>query len=284
VASYESGPGESCATDCIPVDGGDVVKFTCTSQKNNKICSIDHIEFYGSAGARKLVQDYDIHPTSLPSSSRPSIPEPPQHYDQKSESKYTFTGYSEPVCTEETASQTCLGILSEDEFNCCKKSGDYGCGTCAACDGKGQLLNGLDEMGRSCCDDSYLAENTTVKCLGAHAVINYDMCCKTTSRKGTSRPQDFYCFLDKGSPEGNFAYCLGIADNPPDIMAWKRTNNDQIDAQASRFLRAKIRQRNTESTTFRFAVLFLMLYFGVVSLYLFKKMVGQYHLVCPKPF
>ena len=36
-----------------------------------------------------------------------------------------------------------------------------------------------------------------------------------------NRAQDFFCFMDKGSPEGNYAYCLGLGDNPPEILAWK---------------------------------------------------------------
>ncbi|KAL9186976.1 hypothetical protein ACHAXT_010696 [Thalassiosira profunda] len=108
---------------------------------------------------------------------------------------------------------------SPDKFNCCAHSGGHSCETCGTCDGRGQLLQGLDEMGRSCCDNSYLAENTTVKCRTEDNVIHGDMCCKTTIRKGMDRPQDYFCFMDKGSPEGNLAYCLGMGDNPPEILA-----------------------------------------------------------------
>ena len=47
------------------------------------------------------------------------------------------------------------------------------------------------------------------------------MCCKTTVKKNKGRSQDFYCFVDKGSPEGNYAFCLGLADNPPRIIGSK---------------------------------------------------------------
>ena len=69
------------------------------------------------------------------------------------------------------------------------------------------------------CDNSYLAENTAVRCRTEDNVIHGDMCCKTTIRKGMDRPQDYFCFTDKGSPEGNLAYCLGLGDNPPEIIA-----------------------------------------------------------------
>ena len=48
--------------------------------------------------------------------------------------------------------------------------------------------------------------------------VGYDMCCKTTVKKNKGRSRDFYCFVDKGSPEGNEAFCLGLADNPPPII------------------------------------------------------------------
>ena len=51
------------------------------------------------------------------------------------------------------------------------------------------------------------------------------MCCKTTFQSGTARPQDFYCFVDKGSPEGNAAYCMIVSDNPPIIPALVQAAN-----------------------------------------------------------
>ena len=102
------------------------------------------------------------------------------------------------------------------------------------------------------------------------------MCCKTTIRKDKQRPQDFYCFLDKGSPEGNDAYCLGLADNPPEILGLKPAKVNQLDNQASPMLRAQARQQNSESTTYRIAVLLLMLIFSVLFLFLYKKMLAHY--------
>ena len=126
------------------------------------------------------------------------------------------------------------------------------------------------------CGDSFLAENTTVKCLGQCGEINYDMCCKTTTRKNKQRPRDFYCFIDKGSPEGNYWYCLGLADIPPEILGLKPANDKQLDIQASPLLRAQARRQNSESTTYRIAVLLLMLIFSVLFLFLYKKMLAHY--------
>ena len=48
VHSYENGPGASCASACIDVTPGDVVRFVCKSGGNNELCSIDEIRFQGS--------------------------------------------------------------------------------------------------------------------------------------------------------------------------------------------------------------------------------------------
>ena len=127
------------------------MEFRCASGNNKEICSIDHIQFYGSTGTRKLASDDDVrHPKKLPivSSSGVSIPETPRHFNPKSGPKYHFSTSSEFICKEETAGQTCPDTSSA-EFNCCLNSDDYTCGTYATCDGSGQLLNGKDEMGKS---------------------------------------------------------------------------------------------------------------------------------------
>jgi len=260
--SYEAGPGATCATDCIDVLEGALVQFRCQSGGNNEICSIDHIQFYGSARRRNL------HHSGI---SPVSDPEPQQAHNPISEYEYDFSSSSEPACGEETAGQTCSDT-SPDKFNCCLNSKNYACGTCSSCDGWGQLLNGRDEMGKSCCDNSYLAENTTVKCLGEYGEIHYDMCCKTTTRTNKQRPQDFYCFLDRGSAEGNYAYCLGLADNPPDILALQPKNIVQV----STMLRAQSNQNNSESTTSRMKDLTLVLFFSFLCLFFYKKLVARY--------
>ena len=102
------------------------------------------------------------------------------------------------------------------------------------------------------------------------------MCCKTTTRKDKQRPRDFYCFLDKGSPEGNDAYCLGLADNPPEILGLKPAKVNQLDNQASPMLRAQARQQNSENMTSRMNVLMLGLIVSVLCLFLYKKMLARY--------
>ena len=97
-------------------------------------------------------------------------------------------------------------------------------------------------------------------------------CCKTTIRKGKARPQDFYCFLDKGSPLGNHWYCLGLADMPPEI---KTATDPQSNNQASRLLRAEATQLNVESTASRMKVLSLVLLASILILILYKRVVRK---------
>ena len=47
VGQYETGPGESCASNCVDVNGGSVIKFICKAGGNNELCSIDQIRFQG---------------------------------------------------------------------------------------------------------------------------------------------------------------------------------------------------------------------------------------------
>lgn len=147
------------------------------------------------------------------------------------------------------------------------------------------------------CDDSYLAEDTTVQCRTPENVNNGHHCCKTTTRKGKARPQDFYCFLEKGSPEANYAYCLGLADNPPPILSLKpkprggyytKEEEDMLDNQKTKSslvpdvvdnqktkssLRAPARQKNTESIGSRMKVLLSALIASILCLLLYKKVV-----------
>jgi hypothetical protein len=71
---------------------------------------------------------------------------------------YSFSAASSrPICNKETV-EVSLGQadhicpeddLSSGKFNCCENAGDYSCETCAACGGRGQILDGLDDMGHS---------------------------------------------------------------------------------------------------------------------------------------
>jgi len=279
VKSYETENEANCALDCIDLTGGDIVRFFCRSGGNGETCSIDRIRFYGSDGTRTFAASGDdsSHRTSLPTfrPSRPPIAESARRLNQISSAKFDFTASSKFTCKEATAGQSCPDTSTE-KSNCCLNLREYDCGTCSSCDGYGQLLNGRDGVGRSCCEDSYLAENTFVKCLGDHGVFNYDMCCKTTTIIGQQRPQDFYCFVDKGSPEGNYAYCLGLADDPPEILGLKSTDDNQLDSQASPMLRASVRQQKSESTTHRMFVLFGVLLVSLLFLYVYKIMLARY--------
>ena len=105
-----------------------------------------------------------------------------------------------------------------DNYNCCMDSNtkEAGCGSCSSCNGLGQIVNGRDANGSTCCHNSRLAEDPSVRCFEPESGrVNYDHCCKSTNQLGTNQPDDFYCFRDKGSTIGNYAYCLTIADNPP---------------------------------------------------------------------
>ena len=94
---------------------------------------------------------------------------------------------------------------------------EVGCGSCSSCNGLGQIVNGRDTLGGTCCDSSaVLAEDPSVRCFEPESGRkNYDHCCKSTNQVGSNNANDFYCFRDKGSVIGNFAYCLTIADTPP---------------------------------------------------------------------
>lgn len=236
VKSYETELGEGCTFECISVSPGDDVSFRCASDDKDKYCSIDQIQFYGS-GRRKLASGDAV--------SEASIPVTPQPFNPTTVPDYPFSAFSEFTCSKETAGQECPDV-SSGQFNCCSNSGNYGCGTCATCDGWGQLLNGRDEMGKSCCDNSFLAENTTVKCLGKYGEMNYDMCCKTTTRKDKQRRHDFYCFIDKGSSRGNNAYCLGLADNPPEIL-WSKRKRKPKRKKPPKLIRGSRRNRNHDN-------------------------------------
>ena len=134
---------------------------------------------------------------------------------------------------------------SPNDFNCCEDvdSEEHGCRSCSSAKGWGELMNGRGLMGESCCDNSVLAENTSLKCLGNNGEMNYDHCCKNTVRQHTSGPQDFFCFLEQGSPEGNWAFCLGLADYPPRMPGEERLFNLQ-----PKLLRSQIakNERNTD--------------------------------------
>ena len=47
VGQYETGPGVSCASNCVDVNGGSVIKFICKASGRNELCSIDQIRFQG---------------------------------------------------------------------------------------------------------------------------------------------------------------------------------------------------------------------------------------------
>jgi len=47
VGQYETGPGVSCASNCVDVNGGSVIKFICKASGLNELCSIDQIRFQG---------------------------------------------------------------------------------------------------------------------------------------------------------------------------------------------------------------------------------------------
>ena len=105
-----------------------------------------------------------------------------------------------------------------DNYNCCMDSNtkEAGCGSCSSCNGLGQIVNGRDANGSTCCHNSRLAEDPSVRCFEPESGrVNYDHCCKSTNQVGSNNANDFYCFRDKGSAIGNFAYCLTIADTPP---------------------------------------------------------------------
>ena len=128
--------------------------------------------------------------------------------------------------------------------------------------------------------------------MGAGNIRNYDMCCKTAVLKtpGVDAPGDFYCFRDKGSPYGNWAYCLMLADNPPEIKSidykleyhaeelerWERIRKNRIKKMKKRkpLLRAR-RRRKPPENSWRIVLLLMMLIACVLSLLGYKYLL--YH-------
>lgn len=222
------GPGTAtCVQDCLQVSEGDVVKFRCSSPSGSQTCSLDDIQFYGS-GARKLakVDNAIDRPTPLPTSVPPDL--------KSAEKARDFTPISDSsstpefMCSKGNAGSLCPDETSSGKFNCCEKwrkeGGGYACETCYACKGWGQLLNGHDDKGQSCCHDSYLAEDTTIPCSDAVKMGKNIQCCKTKVGTATSNNPplgagtgEYYCHLDKRSSLGNEIYCISLADNPPYI-------------------------------------------------------------------
>ena len=43
--SYETGPGETCVTDSVPVQAGDTLAFRCRSGGNGETCTVDEVQF-----------------------------------------------------------------------------------------------------------------------------------------------------------------------------------------------------------------------------------------------
>lgn len=130
------------------------------------------------------------------------------------------------------------------------------------------------------CDNSYLAEDTRIKCRGDDGVANYDMCCKTTVRRRRSGPEDFYCFNDKGSPEANDYYCIALADNPPYIYGLemereRRKREMELKNQVPTSLRAKSSSPKSDDIPL-VVLLFLMLIASLLILFVYKNIVRSY--------
>jgi hypothetical protein len=174
---------------------------------------------------------------------------------------------SDFVCSKETAGQTCPGEdASSGKFICCKHKGGYSCETCAECIGRGTLLNAVDELGKSCCWDSYLAEDTSESCQYHNNRKEYDniQCCKTTPRRRAD-PEDFYCFISKGHAKANYAYCMALADNPPHIYGLETRK------YIPSFLRGKEREINMQDMG---EVITWMVLLSITFLLVFKKIVN----------
>ena len=126
------------------------------------------------------------------------------------------------------------------------------------------------------CDNSFLAEDTSVPCRSDDNVINGHHCCKTAFRKGKARPQDFYCFLDRGTPLGNEWYCLGLADDPPAIIGIQKPEKPPP-TQAPTSLRAGQQSEEEISSMSWLKDMSLALIASLLCLYLFKKLLaGRY--------
>lgn len=102
----------------------------------------------------------------------------------------------------------------------------------------------------------------------------YDlMCCKTTVRPNRQLPQDFYCFLDKGTPEGNEGYCLGLADYPPPILAWQ-TDDEKNNVRWSTYLRAKVKKQKQHYN--RRWVCWVIFNISFMCFALYKRWISRY--------
>lgn len=279
VQEYQSGPGETCVEVCLDVSGSTTLEFRCSARGRNERCTIDEVQFYSAPGARKLIDsDSVLRPppditeiTSTPIKKptvEPAIAPPADNFPFSASSP----GQS---CNKETAGKDdiCSAEDSPDHFNCCMdgKTMKHGCGTCSSCYGWGELINGRDETGSTCCDNSVRADNTSIKCLGDHGEVNYDMCCKSTTRIGTQDSHDFYCFRDTGSPEGNIAYCLAVADNPPLIEEAKANhkNRKQYPLLRSNFARREKNRDRIEMVLLAIAAL------GFLLWVLWRKMIDR---------
>ena len=161
--------------------------------------------------------------TKTTARQKPQEP-PPEEVEVTFESIFAkLSAEEEMTCNSKTAKHglrdNCSSDNEEEEHLTCCQDGqtkEFGCGTCKSCVGRGEILNGRDAYGSTCCHNSMLAEDPSVRCFEPESGrVNYDHCCKSTNQLGTTRPDDFYCFRDKGSAIGNFAYCLTIADTPP---------------------------------------------------------------------
>lgn len=135
------------------------------------------------------------------------------------------------------------------------------------------------------CDNSYFAHDTTKPCFGENGERDFDMCCKTALPKNRNGPEDFYCFYDKGSIEGNDAYCIQLADNPPVIFAlepgYKKKSQSNAELPPKSTLRSLSPEQHAKgneahTNAWRIIVLFLMLITGVISLFMYKEAIKRH--------
>ena len=126
-----------------------------------------------------------------------------------------------------------------------------------------------------------------MKCRTEDNVNNGHYCCKTTTRRGKARPQDFYCFLEKGSPQANHWYCLGLADMPPHIHGLEKKpakpadddiNPQPDDKPREPSLRKKVKVQTERLPTLVAIKLFLIMLNGSLLLgLLFRKVVETHY-------
>ena len=191
-------------------------RFTYNKKKFNK----KNME--PSQAGQNIVQKPST--TKTTARQKPQEP-PPEEVEVTFESIFAkLTAEEEMTCNSKTAKHglrdNCSSDNDEEEehLTCCQdgQTEEFGCGTCKSCVGRGEILNGRDAYGSTCCHNSRLAEDPSVRCFEPESGrVNYEHCCKSTNQLGTNQPDDFYCFRDKASTIGNYAYCLTIADNPP---------------------------------------------------------------------